>query len=119
MTVLDIKQEYYCPITFRLFGFGLIVGGLTYLVPISGTFELVNLLIGIVLFIIGLILATTKYGLQINTNDSTYTVYVWLLGIKTGKPSKFGYIEKFYINPVTETASISNFSGARSDHTKQ
>lgn len=119
MNEIDIKQEPYCPITFRVFGYGLIVGGLTYIIPFSDEFSIINMLIGIGLSIVGLILATTHYGLIINLDNPSYTVYVWILGFKSGKPVKFNYIEKFYINAVTETASISNYSGARKDYSKQ
>ncbi len=119
MNNIDISQEYYCPITFRLLGFGLIVGGLTYVIPLKGSFEVINLIVGIVLIIVGVILASTRYGLKINPAESSYTEYVWLLGSKIGKPVKFNHIEKFYINPVTETATISNYSGAKRDYSTQ
>ena len=119
MQKIDISQEYYCPITFRIFGFGLLVGGITYLIPVKGSFETSDLILGVALFIIGLILATTRYGLKIDIEETSYTVYVWLLGFKLGKSEKFHHIEKFYINPVTETASISNYSGARKDYSKK
>ncbi|MEL6559782.1 MAG: hypothetical protein AAFQ94_16455 [Bacteroidota bacterium] len=115
MKIIDIKQEYYCPVTFRIFGFGLAVIGLTFFIPFGGIFELTDLIFGIILFPIGLMLITTRYGLIIDISNKTYTEYVWVLGFKNGKAVRFNHIEKFYINQVKETASISTYSGTKRD----
>ncbi len=121
MNKIDIRQEHCLPQTFRLFGFGVIIGGLTFILPIpaNDAQSLINLSIGIGLILIGLLMATTRYGLKINFTDPSYTVYIWYLGVKSGKPVKFNRIEKFYIKAVTETTSISNFYGAKRDYNKQ
>lgn len=118
MNIIDIKQEYFWPVTFRACGFGLAVIGLFYAIPFNGVFEVAKLLIGVVLLPIGYILITSRYGLIIDVSRKTYTIYVWLLGFKTGKPVRFNHIEKFYINPVKETYSLSSYSGTKRDVSK-
>lgn len=115
MNIIHIKQEPFFPLTFRLFGFGLLVGGLLFIIPLTPEYEITDVVIGVALLLGGLILISARYGLLINVSERTYQVYSWWLGYKAGETENFGSIEKFYINRIKETNAISTFSGSVSE----
>ncbi len=85
------------------------------LVVIARGINLITILVGVALVIVGTMLLTTRYGIQVDPFHKTYTEYTWLLGRKIGKPVSFQFIEKFYINPVTDQAEFMSRAGIRYD----
>ena len=127
--MIDVKQEAYLPITFRIAGFIVLAFGLKILFEhlsflFNGTLFnllandflfLLKLLAGPSLTILGLIMLTAHYRLQIDPSQKTYCIYVWLLGLKSGKDLKFNYISKIYINQVTEKGMFTSRGGIQHD----
>ncbi len=110
---LDIKQESSFPFTFKLMG-GLLV--LFAVLQWVAEFPMATkVLITVFVPLLGLAMITTRYGLMIDVDKREYTVYTWILGMKTGRPIPFKYIEKIYINEVTESATVTARSGLSSD----
>jgi hypothetical protein len=117
MNVLDIKQEHYFPFTFRILGVILMSSG--PLIYISQPHTTIYWLMIVLLPILGLVLLTSRYGLIIDINHKSYKVYSWWLGHKSGKSESFAYIEKFYINEVTEAMTMNTRTGAQYDIKKR
>lgn len=114
MHELDIKQESYFPQNFKFFG-GLLIFGAFLTLGTAEVFSLVRVIAFFALLGFGIVIISMRYGLKINVTDKTYTVYTLLLGFKIGKPESFNYIEKFYINQVTEKALATTRTGAKFD----
>ena len=116
MNEIDIKQESYFPLNFKIFGGIIIFGSLLF--SISSNFESVTvlkLIISLAFICLGIFLISARYGLKINIENNSYTVYTYILGFKAGQPTMFNYIEKFYINQVTEKALATTRTGAKFD----
>ncbi len=111
--ILDIKQEAYFPFTFKLMGVLLFL--FAVLQWVAELPFVVKILITLIAPLLGLAMITTRYGLRIDVDKGEYTVYTWLLGMKTGRAMPFKYIEKIYINEVTESATVTARSGLASD----
>lgn len=116
MTTLDIKQEAYFPFNFKVFGGIVILGSVLFIssfgieaLPIG---KAILLLAGLVF---GLTLLTARYGLTIDIKNKSYTVYVMILGYKSGQPERFRFIDKFYINQVKEKVIATTRTGAKFD----
>lgn len=86
---MDFKIRNYLPLFFIVLGVGLTVSGLYSVLE--------KTLLSIGLFLIGLILATTQYRLEINFEKKYYREYVWTLGLKWGEKIKFHQIQYFYL----------------------
>ncbi|MEO9967452.1 MAG: hypothetical protein ABJF11_16760 [Reichenbachiella sp.] len=114
MQELDIKQESYFPQNFKFFGIILIIGAILA-ISSADSVTIVRGITSLVLLLIGILILSARYGLKINIDQRTYTVYTLLLGFKVGTPEKFDCIEKFYINQVTEKAQLSTRTGAKYD----
>lgn len=54
------------------------------------------------------IIFTTHYRLQINLDNNEYRDYLWILGLKDGKPHRFEKLEYFFIkiNNVSQTMGL-------------
>lgn len=111
--MIDIKQEYYFPGMFRLFGLILIFSALPLYIALTHNLWMYLLLI--ILPLCGVLMITTRYGLLINPSAKTYTVYTWVLGKKSGKVVKFQIIERFYINEVKDTTLMTTGAGITHD----
>jgi hypothetical protein len=117
MGIIDIKQEPYFPFTFRLLGIILIVT--SPLIYISQPHYIAMYLLMILLPIVGFILLTSRYGLLIDTQEKSYTIYTWILGRKFGNPKSFRNIEKFYVNEVTDSMVMTTRAGIQHDIKKR
>lgn len=116
--VIDIKQEALAPISFKFFGFLLIIGGLIA-TRFYGDITVLILrnLLGIGLIGLGAFLVSAYYGLRIDIENRTYSVYTFALGMKLGKPVKFKSITKFYINRVKLVDKMTSYGGNK--HTRE
>jgi hypothetical protein len=112
MSAIDIKQEALVPNTFKFFGLLLIIGGLIAL-RFYGDITVIILrnMLSIGLIGLGAFLASAYYGLRIDVDNRTYTVYTFALGWKMGKPIKFESIELFYINRVKMSSRMNSYGG--------
>ena len=118
--MIDIKQEWLLPLPFRMVGVALMALGsilcfrqvMTWLELSSPSW---NILIGLALFILGTLIASTHYRLRIHTEDKWLLVYVWILGIKSGKPVHYNHIDKIYINRVLQSRGVSSYTGHRNE----
>lgn len=118
MQILDIKQESYFPQNFKIFGFILMIGTLLSFISVS-TISILRIIISLSVLVLGGSMVFTRYGLEINPVKKTYTIYTHLLGLKFGKPVSFHFIDKFYINQVTEQALATTRTGAKFDLKKK
>jgi len=108
MKNLDIKQEHYFPINFKVFGLALILGTLISLT--IGDAFVVKLIFLAVFTLLTFIMFTTRYGILIDVENATYMVYTWFLWKKKGKPIKINTIEKIYINEVLVAKKVYRYS---------
>jgi hypothetical protein len=112
--VIDIKQEALVPTSFKFFGFLLMIGGLIAFRFYGDIGILIfRNVLGIGLISLGIFLATAYYGLRIDIDSRTYTVYTFAFGMKFGKPVKFGNITNFYINRVSTSSKMTSYGGHR------
>jgi hypothetical protein len=112
--MIDIKQEPYLPLSFRIGGYIIIIFGLLRIVStIAVNFNLMAVLLGAALILIGSILITTHYRLEINLTNKTYTQHTWLLSVKLGSPENFDFVDKIYVNQVKESTGYSSHGGKR------
>lgn len=111
--MIDIKQEYFFPIMFRLFGGILILSGL--LVFMTKPHSVVNYLIILLLIIVGVVMILLRYGLTIDSENKTYRIYTTVFGLRFGKDHAFNYIEKYYINAVDISTMMTTRSGLTHD----
>ena len=125
MENVEIKQEYVLPLPFRFFAFILIPVGLILVInnlndlmvattPSIGS-ELLGLVGGITIILVASIMITAHYRLKIDITNTTYHLYVWVLGKKTGTPTKFNFIESFYVNKVKEKGAYTTRAGIKHD----
>jgi hypothetical protein len=114
---IDIKQEAYFPLQFKFFGALIAFGGLV--LPNIQNFHIFSILLGLVMLIVGLAMMTTRYGLKIDPDTRSYTIYTWLLGFRIGKPVPFQKIERFYINQSTESMQMTTRGNQVFDIDKQ
>ncbi|MEQ8546287.1 MAG: hypothetical protein RIC03_00160 [Cyclobacteriaceae bacterium] len=108
MDNLDIKQEYYFTINFKAFGLILIFGTLMSL-AIGGAM-VIKLILLAVFTLLTFIMFTTRYGLLIDVENSSYMKYTWFLGQKKGQPVQMNKIEKIYINEVLVSKTVYRYS---------
>lgn len=106
--ILDIKQEYYFPFNFKIFGLILMLG--TVLSFTIGGISIVKLILLAIFTLLTRIMFTTRYGLLVDVEKSAYMVYTLFLGHKKGKIIKINSIEKLFINEVTSTKSVVRYT---------
>src|SRR5262245_31002499 len=95
------RVDFY---TSGFFPEGLMVAG--GILAASGIVMLfVQILAGIVLIVGGLV-TTSHYRLEVDPIKKLYREYVWFLGIKVGKPSRFETIEYFFIKTSRESQTM-------------
>lgn len=133
LLMIDIRQEPYLPFSFRIFSFivlafggKILLGPFTLLIDARFSDAIANapsylfiLLVGLFFIILGLIMLTAHYRLQINTSQKTYRNYVWLLGLSSGKSIKFDHVTKIFINQVNEKSIFTSRAGLRYDIRKK
>ncbi|WP_420580156.1 hypothetical protein [Reichenbachiella sp.] len=114
MQILDVKQESYFPQNFKIFGVILIFGSIASLVN-APSISALRVVITLLVILLGASMIFARYALRVDPNNKTYTVYTLLLGLEFGKPASFNFIDKFYINQVTEQAQATTRTGAKFD----
>ncbi|MEP2023873.1 MAG: hypothetical protein ABJH98_19165 [Reichenbachiella sp.] len=84
---IDIKVSFYLPFNFIIIGYGIIAAGLgaIFTRPEATPF----------LLIVGILMVTTHYRLNINVNKNHFNEYLWVLGFKKGK--YFDYEKAEYV----------------------
>jgi hypothetical protein len=127
--MIDIKQEPCLTFNFRVVGFimalvgSMIIFGMFFSIYEghfinaleTGRASTIHILAGPCVLVLGLIVLTSHYRLQVDPSKKTYTEYVWLIGYKSGKPISFNYIEKIYVNKVKEKGVFTSRAGLRYD----
>jgi hypothetical protein len=86
---LRVKTSNFFPKTVRAIG------------AVFGIFGLAmvwtSTILGLLFIFIAVVIYTTHYGFEINTNPNSFREYVWVLGFKEGKKSPFKAIEFLFI----------------------
>jgi hypothetical protein len=86
---LHVKTANFFPKTVRAIG------------AVFGIFGLAmvwtSTILGLLFIFIAVVIYTTHYGFEINTNPNSFREYVWVLGYKEGKKSPFKAIEFLFI----------------------
>jgi len=118
MQTFDIKQESYFPPNFKIFG-GLLIFGSLLLLGSVDTITWLRSILSITIFLLGIAMIFTRYGLMVDVINKTYTIYTLLYGFKIGEPVAFVFIDKFYINQMTEQALATTRTGAKFDVRKK
>jgi len=54
----------------------------------------------VVLGLLGVIIITTRYGVEINADEKSYKEYTWFLGFKKGKRIYYDNIQYVFLKPV-------------------
>jgi hypothetical protein len=54
---------------------------------------------GVLLALLGIIIITTHYGVEIDANSKSYREYTWFLGLKNGKRETYDSIQYFFLKP--------------------
>ena len=86
---IRISLGYYFPLLLNLAG---------VLACLAGTVLLfVKPQIGAPLLILGAIIITARYRLEINLTNRSYHDYLWIVGFKTGEKGAFNHIESLYL----------------------
>lgn len=114
MRMLDVKQESYFPQNFKIFGVILVFGSIMTL-AIAPSISAVRVIVTLLIILLGVSMIFTRYGLKVDPNKKTFTIYTLLFGFKLGKPEPFNFIDKFYINQVTEQSLATTRTGAKFD----
>jgi hypothetical protein len=94
----DFFTSMYFPLGFVaggavLFAFGLLI-------------VFVQLWVGVILILIGLVTISTHYRLSFDLSNRTYRDYVWFLGVKVGPSTTFRTIEYFFIKTGRESQTM-------------
>ncbi|WPP49841.1 hypothetical protein [Catalinimonas niigatensis] len=87
---IHINLGYYFPFIMRMLGIVFCIAGLALLLP--------QVLLGIPLLLLGLLIITARYRLEINLTNQTYHDHLWIAGFRKGKKAKFGSIDGLFLN---------------------
>jgi hypothetical protein len=85
----DFRTSSYFPETIRFVSILLIPAGLLFI--------FVNLIAGAIFLISAVVVLTTHYRLEVDLENKVYRDYVWFLGLKNGKTSRYENIEYLFI----------------------
>ncbi len=113
MEIIDVKHSHFAPFHFRIFGGILIVFGLLLPVQIGNFLALLIFSGGSI--VVGLLLITTRYGIQINPASCSYKEYVNVLGMARGNWHAYGTIEKIFINARKTSQRMTSRGNYRTD----
>jgi len=87
---IDIKTAPY-------FSTPMMIGG--GLVAAAGiAIATVNIYIGLIAFIVGLLMLTTHYRVSIDYDKHSYHYYVWVFGLKSGDRGTFETVQYIFVN---------------------
>lgn len=87
---IHIHLGFYFPFAMMLLGILFCFFGSVFLLQYP--------FIGVPLILLGLIIFTARYRLEINLTNQTYHDHLWIAGFKKGKKEKFGSIEYLFLN---------------------
>lgn len=98
---VDIRTGSYFPQ-------GIVFTGV--LVILLGVVSLIasQLLAGVLFIIIGIVLVTTHYRLEVNFNEKTYHDYVWFLGLKKGDKGQFHMLDYLFIKKIRQRQNLNS-----------
>ena len=114
--MIDIKQEYFFPPMFRIFGGVLCLLG--PLVLITQPHTLGYYVLTVVFLLTGLTMVFLRYGLSIDVANTNYRIYRKLFWQQFGNKTPFRFIEKFFINEVRDTIVMTTRAGITHNITK-
>ena len=90
MNTIDIKVTNYFPFNFQLIGYGVLLASI-YMVSS-------NPMISPVFLVVGLLITTTHYRLEINLKEKYFKEYLWIFGFRKSKKYHFQEFSKIVIN---------------------
>ena len=97
---IDVKTSSYFPLNWRISAVAFSITGL-FIAPI-------NIYVGLILTIGGILVLTTYYGIRIDFNERTYFDYTWIVGFKSGERGRFDNIQYIYINRTKYSQTMSS-----------
>jgi hypothetical protein len=103
---IDFRTSAYFPSGMIFAGVLFLFVGL--LIAIS-----VNMILGTIIILGGIIILTTHYRLEIDFENMRYKDYVWFLGLKKGEPEKFEGIEYLFINKSKLSQNLNSLTSTR------
>lgn len=103
---VDFKTGFYFPTGLIFAGLILMVGGLAISISL-------NIIGGIIFILIGLILITTHYRLEVDFESRRYRDYVWLLGFKIGASEPFEKIEYIFVKKSKMSQNMNSLISSR------
>ncbi len=114
--MIDIRQEPLLPVPFRILGFILLASGTgmtaAFLITLFTQGRMAwGLAAGVLVAAAGIILAFSHYRLMIDTANRKFKVTTWVLWFRRGEWEPFEYVEKFFINRVIQSTTVSSFTG--------
>jgi hypothetical protein len=86
---IDVKTSPFFPWTINIMGIALVFS--------AGIVIFFHFLIGLALLIGSALIFTTHYRLMIDLDQRVYHDYVWIMGMKHGKPASFEKIDYLFI----------------------
>jgi hypothetical protein len=103
-----IKQGFYLPRNFRLFGIFIFLFGIGLMANNISPLSIIGGIAGLTL---GFICFTTNSRLEIDIANRTFHDYIWILGLKTSKPERYISVDKIFINRVKSSTRTHSFTG--------
>lgn len=113
MGIIKVKHDFCLPFGFRVAGVVVILFGILF--PVSGKSMTVNLLVFFTMSLLGVIMTTARYGLEIDSKKKEFKEYVRLLWLKKGVREKYNGIEKIFINSIRVSERMTTRTGAKYD----
>ena len=104
---IDLKISSYFPSGVIFAGGVLLSAG--FLVAAANA----NITVCIVLLLIGVILTTTHYRLEINQQARQYKDYVWFLGFKNGQSERFESLDYIFIKQKKVSKNLNSRISSR------
>ena len=89
---IDIRTQPYFP-------YHMVILGIVFLL-MAVFVSLMEPLISVILFILGILFITTHYRLRIDLQKKKYRDYLWLFGFKIGRSEVLQRIEYIYLNKL-------------------
>ncbi len=90
MSKVTITTQPYFSGSIRILG---------YLLPFIGIgVVVVNMILGIVFLLVGILILTTNYKLTIDVSSKEIFDHIWVLGITKGDKYRFQKLEKVFVN---------------------
>lgn len=98
--LLDYRTQYYVPWR-MVWGLPLIFGSLLLLLSGHPVF-------GAMLVLLGVVILTTHYGLEIDLGNKSYREYLWVLGAKSGEVKRFEQVHYVFIKKVKVSQTMNS-----------